>query len=165
MLLFVTWFLDVPWDFLLISSSGLLKDSGNAFKDFFTRFISFSLARKSLIEGLFPLNLGAPGPNFIGNFSISKKILLIDKNYTRSKILKDKIIIIESADPGYDWIFSKKIAGLITMFGGANSHMAIRTSELNLPAAIGVGKKKFLQMQQSNYVKLDPINKILERIE
>ena len=104
-------------------------------------------------------------PNFIGNFSISKKILLIDKNYTRSKILKDKIIIIESADPGYDWIFSKKIAGLITMFGGANSHMAIRTSELNLPAAIGVGKKKFLQMQQSNYVKLDPINKILERIE
>ena len=104
-------------------------------------------------------------PNFIGNFSISKKILLIDKNYTRSKILKDKIIIIESADPGYDWIFGKKIAGLITMFGGANSHMAIRASELNLPAAIGVGKKKFLQMQQSNYAKLDPINKILERIE
>ena len=32
---------------------------------------------------------------------------------------------------------------LITKYGGANSHMAIRCSELNIPAAIGVGEKNF----------------------
>jgi phosphoenolpyruvate-protein kinase (PTS system EI component) len=51
------------------------------------------------------------------------------------------------------------------MFGGANSHMAIRASELNLPAAIGVGKIKFAQLIKSKYIKLDPTNKKIEIIE
>ena len=104
-------------------------------------------------------------PNFIGNFSASKEIMLIDKNYSQNQNLKNKIIIIESADPGYDWIFGKKISGLITMFGGANSHMAIRASELNLPAAIGIGKVKFEQLISSSHIKLDPINKKVEIIK
>lgn len=104
-------------------------------------------------------------PNFIGNFSISKQVVLVKKNFLKEKILKDKIILIESADPGYDWIFSKKIAGLITMFGGANSHMAIRASELNLPAAIGVGKIKFLDLMKSKYINLDPNKKKIEVIK
>ena len=45
--------------------------------------------------------------------------------------LKNKIILIENADPGYDWIFSHKIIGLVTKYGGANSHMTIRCSELD----------------------------------
>ena len=53
--------------------------------------------------------------------------------------IDNKIVMIESADPGYDWIFTHKIKGLITKYGGAASHMAIRSSEFNLPAAIGVG--------------------------
>ena len=104
-------------------------------------------------------------PNFTGNFAISKKILLIDKNFSKDKNLRNKIILIESADPGYDWIFGKKLSGLVTMFGGANSHMAIRASELNLPAAIGIGKIKFEQLRKSSYIKLDPTNKRLEIIE
>ena len=36
------------------------------------------------------------------------------------------IVLIENADPGYDWIFSKNIKGLITKNGGINSHMSIR---------------------------------------
>ena len=91
--------------------------------------------------------------------------MLIDKNYSQNQNLKNKIIIIESADPGYDWIFGKKISGLITMFGGANSHMAIRASELNLPAAIGIGKVKFEQLISSSHIKLDPINKKVEIIK
>lgn len=54
-----------------------------------------------------------------------------------------KIVAIPSADPGYDWIFSHGIAGLVTKYGGANSHMAIRCAEFNLPAAIGVGDSIF----------------------
>ena len=33
--------------------------------------------------------------------------------------IHNKIIVIENADPGYDFIFSKKISGLITKYGGA----------------------------------------------
>ena len=57
--------------------------------------------------------------------------------------LCDKIVIIEGADPGFDWIFSQKIAGLITKYGGANSHMAIRCAEFSIPAAIGCGEQPF----------------------
>ena len=51
-----------------------------------------------------------------------------------------RIVLIPSADPGYDWLLARDIAGLITMFGGANSHMAVRAAECSLPAAIGVGE-------------------------
>ena len=49
------------------------------------------------------------------------------------------IVLIENADPGYDWIFTHSISGLITQYGGAGSHMAIKTAEFAIPAAIGVG--------------------------
>ena len=49
-------------------------------------------------------------------------------------------MLIPSADPGYDWLLARGIAGLVTMFGGANSHMAVRAAECSLPAAIGVGE-------------------------
>ena len=77
----------------------------------------------------------------------------------------EKIVLILNADPGYDWIFSRKIAGLITCWGGANSHMAIRSSELNLPAAIGVGSLKFKELKNATLVKLDSNNKILKAIK
>ena len=68
------------------------------------------------------------------------------------KKLKNKIIMIKSADPGYDYLFSKKISGLITQYGGANSHMAVRCAELGIPAVIGVGNI-ILQMVQSKILK------------
>ena len=55
--------------------------------------------------------------------------------------LEGKIVLIENADPGYDWIFSQNIIGLITKYGGANSHMAIRCAEFGVPAAIGCRAK------------------------
>ena len=51
--------------------------------------------------------------------------------------LGNKVVFINSADPGYDWIFTKKILALVTKYGGANSHMAIRANELGIPAVIG----------------------------
>lgn len=104
-------------------------------------------------------------PNFVGRKKIIQNIKYVKSFDLDSKDLKNKIALIESADPGYDWIFSKKIAGLITMFGGANSHMAIRSSELNLPAAIGVGNLKFSELKKASLVKLDSNNKILEIIK
>ena len=70
-----------------------------------------------------------------------------------------KIVCIKSADPGYDYIFSKNIGGLITCYGGANSHMAIRCAELGIPAAIGCGESLFNKIKKANMLEIDCANK------
>ena len=100
--------------------------------------------------------------NFVGLEDITGKIAHIEK---MSKIkLKNKIVCIMSADPGYDYIFSKKIKGLITMYGGINSHMAIRCSELGVPAAIGVGERMFNEIKESKVIRLNTISKKIDII-
>lgn len=69
--------------------------------------------------------------------------------------LDGAIVMIPNADPGFDWIFSRKIAGLITAYGGANSHMAIRSAELNLPAVIGAGEHLFSEWSQAGGLRID----------
>ena len=41
------------------------------------------------------------------------------------------------------------------MFGGINSHMAIRCSELGIPAAIGVGERLFKEIVNSKTIRLN----------
>ncbi len=94
-------------------------------------------------------------PNFITSKSVSAEVIDLDRN--KHKRIEGKIVLIESADPGYDWIFTHKIAGLVTKYGGAASHMAIRTAEFGLPAAIGVGAQ-FEQLRQKHTLHLDCAN-------
>jgi phosphoenolpyruvate-protein kinase (PTS system EI component) len=74
------------------------------------------------------------------------------------------IAIIPSADPGYDWLFSQGISGLVTMYGGANSHMAIRAAEFDLPSAIGVGASLYKSLSMAQSILLDPRNQSLSII-
>jgi phosphoenolpyruvate-protein kinase (PTS system EI component) len=67
--------------------------------------------------------------------------------------------MVESADPGYDWIFSHGIGGFITKYGGANSHMAIRAGELGIPAVIGAGEALYGQWEKGEVLELDCMNK------
>ena len=96
-------------------------------------------------------------PNFFGNKTTENEIIFLEKNNFRS--LDNKIVCIRGADPGYDFIFDNEISGLITEYGGINSHMSIRCSELNIPAAIGVGSVNFNEIINSKKVSLDPISK------
>jgi len=73
--------------------------------------------------------------------------------------ITDKIVLLKNADPGYDWIFSHKISGLISAYGGANSHMAIRCAEFGIPAAIGVGKTLYARYQNAKRIHIDCMNK------
>lgn len=66
-----------------------------------------------------------------------------------------KIVFIRAADPGYDFLFTRQIAGLVTQFGGANSHMAIRCSELGIPAIIGAGEKNFTEWSAAQTLEID----------
>ena len=77
----------------------------------------------------------------------------------------NKIVMIERADPGYDYLFTYSILGLITKYGGANSHMAIRSAEKNLPAAIGVGTKIYNQLINFKIIKMDCKNKTIEGVK
>jgi len=56
---------------------------------------------------------------------------------------------------GYDFIFSHNIKGLATRYGGANSHMSIRSLELGVPAIIGVGPKDFETLVNANTVEIN----------
>ena len=99
-------------------------------------------------------------PNFItSNITKGeiKKINVSDKKFD----LTNKIICIENADPGFDFIFSHKIKGLVTKYGGFNSHMSIRCSELSIPAAIGVGEEIFESLFNKNRLELNCENKKL----
>ena len=75
--------------------------------------------------------------------------------------LAEKIVLIESADPGYDWIFSHDIIGLITKYGGSASHMTIRANEFNFPAAIGCGENLFSKIVQAKNVELNCAEKYI----
>lgn len=93
-------------------------------------------------------------PNYITERSITSKSIMF-KNLKNNKYLKDKIVILESADPGYDFIFSYSIKGLITKYGGANSHMSIRCLELGIPAIIGVGEVRFKQLSKAKIININ----------
>ena len=84
-------------------------------------------------------------PNFITSKRIIGKVLNLS-NKTKNT-LENKIVLIENADPGFDWIFTKKIKSFATQYGGSNSHMAIRAAELNIPAVIGCGQKNLMSLK------------------
>lgn len=93
-------------------------------------------------------------PNFITNKSITGELFFLE-NGIKNKNLKNKIVVIENADPGFDWIFSHKIKGLITKFGGVNSHMSIRCEELNLPAIIGFGEDNYMKILKTKILDIN----------
>ena len=98
------------------------------------------------------------------NYITNKKVLA-KKYYFDFKTInkmKNKIVLIENADPGYDFIFTKNIKGLITKYGGANSHMAIRCAELDIPAAIGVGENNFKDYKNASIIDLDCSSKTVK---
>ena len=42
------------------------------------------------------------------------------------------------------------------MYGGSNSHMTIRCSELNVTAVIGVGHKTFSEIKVNTVIQINP---------
>ena len=94
-------------------------------------------------------------PNFITQGRCAAETVLLPSG----QALKGKIVLIRGADPGYDWIFSHGIAGFVTAYGGANSHMAIRAAEFGIPSVIGVGEKQFARYASARRLEIDCRNR------
>lgn len=94
-------------------------------------------------------------PNFVTRGRVTAETRETGGPSARGGDLKGRIVLIPQADPGYDWLFGHGIAGLITLYGGANSHMTIRAAELGLPAAIGVGERLYTRLVASRVLELD----------
>ncbi len=92
-------------------------------------------------------------PTFITQLKVKSNVALVTSRSEED--LSGKILLIPAADPGFDWIFSHNIAGFITEYGGANSHMAIRAGELNIPAVIGAGQKLFNRISAAEFIEID----------
>lgn len=103
-------------------------------------------------------------PNFITQKRVEGRALLLHSRAKELPSLRDGIVCIENADPGFDWIFTRGIRGLITKFGGSNSHMAIRCAEFGLPAAIGCGEQAFDRLVQGGWVELNCADKIVRPV-
>jgi len=78
--------------------------------------------------------------------------------------LEGKILMLPSGDPGYDWIFSEGVAGFITRYGGANSHMAIRAHQFGVPAVIGAGETLYDRWSTADCLTIDCLNRRVEML-
>jgi len=94
-------------------------------------------------------------PNFVTSGRVVAEAIDLANQPVDNPDLRGLIVLIPQADPGFDWLFGHGIAGLITMYGGANSHMTIRAAEFGLPAAIGVGQALYDQLSGARLIELD----------
>ncbi|WP_417513127.1 PEP-utilizing enzyme [Minwuia sp.] len=100
-------------------------------------------------------------PNFITQGSVTAPVGDLD----RHDDLAGKIVCIPNADPGFDWLFSRNIAGLITAWGGSNSHMAIRAGELGMPSVIGAGEANYTKWEAARVLHINCAGKLVDVIE
>lgn len=102
-------------------------------------------------------------PNFITSGQVAAEVAVLSE--TREGVsIKGKIVLIENADPGYDWIFAHNIAGIITKYGGIASHMAIRAAEFALPSAIGCGEVLFERFRKAKRLEINCASKQIHLI-
>lgn len=94
-------------------------------------------------------------PNFVTSATVSAPVVELGDGEVDAAALEDTIVLVEQADPGYDWLFGHDIAGLVTMYGGSNSHMAVRAAEFSLPAAIGVGENRYERLRRAETLELN----------
>src|SRR5208282_3602837 len=106
-------------------------------------------------DEVFAFHLPPSQPNFITQKRVTAPVASLDDP---PATFAGRILFVPSADPGFDWIFTRDIRGFVTQFGGANSHMAIRAGELGIPAVIGAGETLFRRWQTARRLCLDCTN-------
>ena len=150
------------------STEKLIRDSIKNNKEQYEYATQIKLPSVILLpEDVYSFYLLDEEPNYVTQKkAIGRVRALVNNQQTETfNDIEGAIVFIQSADPGYDFIFSRGIAGLVTRFGGANSHMAIRCAELGIPAVIGVGENRYKEWSQWHQVEVDCQKKQVIRVE
>jgi phosphohistidine swiveling domain-containing protein len=113
-------------------------------------------------DEVYGFHLPPTQPNFITQKCVTASTASISDPPTS---FAGKILFIPSADPGFDWIFTRGISGFVTQFGGVNSHMAIRAGELGIPAVIGAGEALFRRWAAADRIHLDCGSQKVQSVE
>ncbi len=159
---------DAPLETLLPDAAGNVADSATvraqAEEGRRTRSLAEVVQLPPLLtveEDLDVFMLSANTPNFVGVQPVIAPLIVLDDGALPTRDVRGCIVLIPRADPGFDWLFGHGLAGLVTLYGGANSHMAIRAAEFGLPAAIGVGAQRYRLLTSATEIELDPRGRTL----
>ena len=151
---------------LMDDTDRVLLESASQARRSYEQGISLKLGHLiSTVDDVFVAPLHRSLPNFITRQNIEANGMHLRQDTPASAPLKGKIVCIENADPGYDWVFTRGIVGLVTQYGGANSHMAIRCAEFGIPAAIGCGEQLFNRILRSPRIALNCRDKTLNPVQ
>ncbi len=93
-------------------------------------------------------------PSYITNSTVKARLCVVDQPGMKINV-KDALVLLPNADPGFDFIFHSGAAGIITKVGGPASHMCIRAIELQMPACIGCGEKTYQMLLSASAAVLD----------
>ncbi len=69
--------------------------------------------------------------------------------------IKNKIVCIKNADPGFDWIFFSRNIGLNNNVWRRSLSYGNKMREFGFPAAIGCGEKIYNDVIKMNTITLD----------
>ncbi|RNM23357.1 hypothetical protein EFS38_12975 [Dickeya undicola] len=117
-----------------------------------------SLRSPSIIDSanaLYAHEINVAKPNFITKERAEASVRVLKAGNTHSEDIEGTIVLIENADPGFDWIFTRRISGFITAYGGENSHMSIRAREFGIPAVIGIGERALNRLAGAQRLLMD----------
>jgi glutamine kinase len=93
--------------------------------------------------------------HFHGNGVVEAPLVLLDAQSGHHELPPGSIIAIASADPGFEWIFSRRPRALITAFGGPHSHMALRCADLGCGVVLGLGSDRFDRLIHASQLRID----------
>lgn len=99
-------------------------------------------------------------PNFVTRERVTAPLAWIEDGADP----RGAIAIAMRADPGSDWIFARGVVGLVTAYGGVNSHMAVRALDHNIPAAIGCGPARLEDLRRFSAIELDAASKFIRGV-
>jgi phosphohistidine swiveling domain-containing protein len=97
-----------------------------------------------------------PGrPNYVGHGRACGRPVVADAHSRPEQVPLHAMLAIASADPGFEWMFLRRPAAILTAYGGPNSHIAIRCAELGIPALLGVGPEAFRRIATAARLMID----------
>lgn len=97
-------------------------------------------------------------PTYITDKKISAEVVCMDDDDI-SQDITGKIVVLANASSGYNWLFEKNIAGIVTKYGGEKTRLAARCNRYGIPAVLGCGEKIYQHVITMKQVEIDCQNK------